>query len=541
MICTFHRLPFGAATLFLLGLPAAGQAALVEEGDSVAGVGNVTSISNLVVNDSGDWIVEVDTDQADTDMDGALIGTGGLLLREGQALAAPVGATLDSFDALTLNDSGQSGWNFFLDGTSGSGDDSGIYFGSTLVLQEGTNSGALGLSPGTPFIGFFETKLNDGGDILVMASVDDPAIASSVDRALVVFDVDGSGALLSETVLAKEGDLLPGQTETVADFETGPHNFAYSDHGGVMFIADLTGDITVDHAVYVDGVLVAQEGNPSPVAGRNWSSLSLAEIDLNDDCDYVISGSLDGDAGTNLLIEKDGAAFRQEGDTLPAISPFLLTSFGTGPVALANSGNVLWYGDWDDPDTNVDTGLFVDDQLLVQEGVTTIGGDLIDTLRGIQDGYAISPNGRYVIFEAVLANGTEGAYLIDRGVVAHQEVRNGSGVNALCFKAGNTAVLGGTWTVEIDASNHPGASVVLFYAHAAPASGPVITFGELLIALGSPRIGRFSMVSSGGVDAFNVPVPNDIAIVGQTAYCQGAIAGGGYVELCNAIDATAGN
>ena len=87
----------------------------------------------------------------------------------------------------------------------------------------------------------------------------------------------------------------------------------------------------------------------------------------------------------------------------------------------------------------------------------------------------------------------------------------------------------------------PGASVVLFYAHAAPAAGPVIGFGELLISLGSPRIGRFSMASAGGVTAFNVPVPNDVAIVGQTAYCQAAIAGGGNVELCNAIDATAGN
>lgn len=540
MIRTFDRLALGAATLLLLGLPTVAQTPLVEEGDAVAGVGNVTSVGNLVVNDSGDWIVEVDTDNADTNVDGALVGTGGLLLREGQALAAPVGATIDSFDALTLNDAGQSGWNFFIDGTTGGTDDSGIYFGSTLVLQESTNSGAAGLSPGTPYIGFFETKLSDGGDILVLASVDDPAIASTVDRALVVFDVDGAGTLLSETVIAKEGDLLSGQTETVADFETGPHNFAYSDQGGVMFIADLNGDTAVDHAVYVDDVLVAQEGSPSPVAGRNWSTLSSAELDLNDDCGYVLSGLLDGDTATNALIVKNGAAFRQEGDTLAAISPFLLTSLGTGPVALANSGNVLWYGDWDDPDTDVDTGLFVDDQLLVQEGVTTIGGVVVDTLRGIQDGYAISPNGRYVVFEAVLVDGTEGAYLIDRGVVAHQEVRNGTGVNALCFKATSTAVLGGTWTVEIDASNHPGASVVLFYAHTAPASGPVIGFGELLINLGSPRIARFSTASSGGVDVVNVPVPNDIAIVGQTAYTQAAIAGG-FVELCNAIDATAGN
>ena len=534
-------LPLGLSASLALGLSATAQSALVEEGDPVAAVGNVTSITNLAVNDSGDWLVEVDTDNANTNSDAALLSTGGtLLFQEGQPLTAPSGATLDTFDAVTLNDSGHSGWNFFLDGTSGLDDDSGIYFDSELVLQEGNGSSAAGFSPGTIYVGFFETKLNDAGDLLVMASVDDPAIAGTVDRALVCFDLDDAGALLGETVIAKKGDVLPGQTEAVADFETGPHSFAFSDEGDVMFIADLDGSTAVDHAVYVNDVLVAQEGGASPVVGRNWFSLSLAEIDLNDNCEYVISGSLDGAAATNALIEKNGAKFRQEGDTLAPIAPFLLESFGSGPVLIANSGNVLWYGEWDDPDADVDTGLFVDDELLVQEGVTTVGGVVIDSLRGVQDGYAISPNGRYVVFEAVLLDGTEGAYLIDRGVVAHQEVRNGSGLNALCYKATNTAVLGTTWSVEVDVSNHPGASLVQVLAYPAPTSGLFVGAGEILVDVGSGLLGRATVSSSGGVDVINIPIPNDPTIVGLTAYTQAVIVGGG-AELCNAIDTTAGN
>ena len=384
------------------------------EGDSVAGVGLVSSIGNIVVNNNGDWLVEVDTDNADTDADGALLDGGGLLQREGGALAAPVGATLDSFDAVTLNDNGSGGFNHFLDGTTGSTDDSGVYLDGALIIQESDVSTAAGLSAGTPYRGFFEVKINDSDALLIMASVDDPAIASTTDRALVVATT-AAGALTGETVVAKEGDLLPGQTELVADFETGPHNFAFNDAGQVMFIADLEGGTAVDHAVYIDGTLVAQEGFVSPVGGREWSSLSLAELDLNNNGDYILSGSLAGDAATNLLISVNGAKFVQEGDSMPAIPGFSLTSFGSGPVHIADNGTKLWYGDWDDPDTSRDTGLFLNDQLVVQEGVTAIAGSTVLALRGIQDGYDPSEDGTWMIFEAALADGREGAFTIEIG------------------------------------------------------------------------------------------------------------------------------
>ena len=65
---------------------------LVVEGDVVAGVGTVTSISNLVVNDNGDWIVEADTNNPNTNADVVFIKNGAVLLREGDPLL-PFGST----------------------------------------------------------------------------------------------------------------------------------------------------------------------------------------------------------------------------------------------------------------------------------------------------------------------------------------------------------------------------------------------------------------------------------------------------------------
>ena len=402
-----------AAALLAVAPLTAQTSTAVLEGDAVGVVGNVTRIDNLAVNDLGEWIVEADTDNADTEGDSVVIRNGVLLLTEGQAMASPAGTTLDFFDTINLNLAGHSAWNFSLDGTSGGSDDTAVYWNTSLLIQEGDVSGAAPLTPGTPYIGFFECKLNDSDEVLLLASIDDVNIAGSVDRLLVKLTTDGAGTLLSETVVQLDGAPLAG--ESVTDMETNPHAFDFNNSGQSIYIADLTGPTANNAVVAIDGVVIAQKGFPAPVAGRNWSSFGVGKVDLNDNGGYVLLGSMDGDAASNTLIEVSGAKLVQEGDPLPLDNDFSFTSFGSGPVQIGDNGNVLWFGDWNDPDTDVDTGLFLNDLLIVQEGVTTIGGLTVDSLRGIQDGYSLSPDGEWVIFEADMLGGIEGAFLIDIG------------------------------------------------------------------------------------------------------------------------------
>lgn len=389
---------------------------LVLEGDSVPGVGIVTRIDNLAVNNDGQWIVEADTN-APTDFDSVLIRDGKLYLREGDPIELPKGATIDSFDSVNLNNLGMSGWNFFLDGTMDIFDDSGIYLNTELVIQESDISTAKGFTPGTPYIGFFEATINnnDAPQLLLMASVDDPNIPSSVDRALVVVDL-GAVAGFSETVIFKEGDILPGQTEMIADFQTGPHDFAFNDAGDVMFIADLTGDTAVDGAIYLNSELLAQEGSASPVEGRNWLSLSVAVVELNNSGDHAFRGRLDGDTATDYLIVKNGAKLVQEGDILADTNGAPLTTLSSsGPLRLNDEGEAVWRGVWIDPKLCEVVGLFKDESLLVQEGVTTDEGFLFESIIAGQDGISLSDNGRYMVFEADLPGGLNGAFMLDFG------------------------------------------------------------------------------------------------------------------------------
>jgi hypothetical protein len=416
---------------------------LVEEGDVVEGVGLVTRIDNLAINSTGQWLVEADTDNPNSDADSVLLRLDELFWQEDANLQAPEDARLDSFDSVTISDTGHSGFNFFLDGTSGSGDDSGIYadllgpgsdpFTSTvLVVQEG--SAAPGLPDGTIFIGFFDVKINNGNQLFTVASIDDPTVPSSVDRVLYRLETDAeSGGITDFLVIAEEGDVLPGQTEQIDDFETNPQQSAFNDDSTSMFIVDLAGNTGADSAVYifdeVDFTLIAQEGQPSPVDGRNWGSFTSAAVDLGTGVGgnhpWVIRGRLDGDTATDRIIVRNGEKLVQEGDAVPGIEgDFVFTSFGTGPVFVADTEDVLWYGEWNDPNGDVNSGLFRNQDLLVQEGVTEINGVPVDTIRGITEGFAFSNNGRFVLFEAVLANGVEGAYSIDLGGQCPEDLNN---------------------------------------------------------------------------------------------------------------------
>ena len=381
------------------------------EGDIVAGVGAVESIENLAVNSNGDWMVEANTDFANADEDGVLVLNGDVLLREGivGGIDAPANSFVDFFDGISINDKGNGGFNLFIDPLA-SNADSGVYLNDMLIIQESDIATAEDLSPGTPYIGFFDAKINNHNVIMIIASIDDPAIDTSVDRAIVLADTVNE----TQSVIAKEEQLLPGQTtRTVDDFGTGPHSSAFNDSGQVLYIAELSGDASADNAVYLNDVLIAQEGSSSPDETRLYDFLADRGLDLNNHGDYVFKANLSGDTTTDDVIIFNDSIFKQEGDA--AVDGFALTGFGLagGPVRVGDNGNILWFGEWDNPNTDNDSGLFINDRLIVEEGVTEINGLVVDTINNGTDAFAMSSDGSWAIFEATLNGGINGAFLIE--------------------------------------------------------------------------------------------------------------------------------
>ena len=110
--------------------------------------------------------------------------------------------------------------------------------------------------------------------------------------------------------------------------------------------------------------------------------------------------------------------------------------------------------------------------------------------------------------------------------------RNGHGSNRPFYTAG-TAVLGSDWAFEIDARAHPRARAAIVTGRTTALGGVRVAYGEALI--GGPLLFTLTLPSSGGNDRFQIPIPNDRALIGLGTATQ-ALLLGGSVELGNAYD-----
>lgn len=506
-------------------MPAGAQSMsiLVTEGDSIPGVGLVIRVNAVSVSSVEGPFVEVDTDNPDTDANGVLLQNSNVLLREGQSLNVPGGATLDNFDGVSIAPDGTLALNLFLDGTTPPANDSGVFVGTNLLIQEGDVSTAAAFAPGTTYEGFFDVQWGSNGTFLVMASVDDPSIPTTVDRALVQVTVDAAGNLLSEEVVWKEGDVPPGQTQPIANLETDTEEYAINGQGVTMVTVDLAGDTTVDHAIYMGDTLLMQEGSPSPVAGRNWGTLTGVELDLNDAGDWIAKANLDSsDNTTDQVLVRNGAIYRREGDSLPDIAPFTFQDFGgANGVFMLPNGDVLWFGDWDDPDLTRDEGLFLNDQLILQEGVTVVGGNTIIDLADFSETLDVSEDGRFAVIEGEInpmGTDLDVAILIELGLGTSycDSNPNSTGLAAALSITGSSSIAANDMTLSM--SQLPPLSFAFFLvsqtqgfvAFPGGSDGNLCVVGSIGRYVGPGQIQQSSAAGTANlaIDLTQIPQPN---------------------------------
>lgn len=481
----------GAALLALAVTGSAQIQTLVLEGDTVPGVGNVTVIRNIAVNDGGDWLAEVRTDNPSTASDVCVLKNGQLFLREGQSLSNPPGATISNFDSMTIDNQGNTAMNLDLGGLPANRN-SGVFWNDKLVLQEGDVSTSPVFTSGTIYKEFREVQINNANQILVVAIVEDPQIAGTDERAIMVIDVDAQGNLVGETKVIVETDTIATGAYPFVETSTFAHHFGFNDLGQVMYYARCdTGNGGNDDYVMLDQLAIVEEGLPSPIAGRNWNSTTTPECDINNNGDWVLAAVIDGGTADDQVIFKNGQKVIQEGDPVPGNPAFVIQGFVSAPVEIAENGDIVWYGDWDDPNTSQDSGIFVNTNLVVQEGVTQVGTNTIKSLVGLVDGFHLSYSGNFLIFEAELDNNLAGVFRLASGEPG-QATCFGDGSGFIC-PCGN---FGGT---DEGCANSTGAG-----ARIGGIGSASLASGSLGFTANQLPAGRIAMLVSGTSAATNI-------------------------------------
>lgn len=532
---------------------------LIVEGDATS-IGSVTRIDNNDVNDNGDWLVELDTDNPDTKKDAAVVYNGSLLHAEGTAMGIPASHNMawvfDSFvDSMDVNDNGDvmilmnaEDVNLLVNDTKLVLWTNGNTGNSYVLMEQGVTANTVAGEPaGAVWSSIAEVWQNNNNEIMVSGRS-----SSDADDMLAMLIHDGMGNITSQTVFAIDNVIhstaFPPSNGTHADtiqgFASSKQNMALNNAGQKMFYVDDesfgpggTPDYTtVDSHFYVDTTEIAWEADDAPTPGPwPYKHLSSAEVDINDSGVWAAVWNDDNtDTTQDFFISLNGTVFVQEGFTAPGIpGGFVLTGPSYGHVQISDQGDLTWYGDWDDADLDKDTGLFRNHDLLVQEGVTMIGSEIVDTISSSSDGMAVSDSGRFIITELTLANGNEGSFLI--------EVPNGI---AFCFGDGSGVICpcGNSGAAGEGCSNSTGAGAIISASGAATVGAdtlvlnveqaPANVFSQFFQFANSAAVpalfGDGLLCATGGIQRLGVPMPTD---------ASGNFASTGVLSVSGAVNA----
>jgi len=507
----------GLAPGWALALPGGDQPTvvpLVQQTDTIIGIGELTSITYVSITNDRNWTAVIDTAFSDSDTDGALLRNGFVTLREGTTLFNPPGSVLDDWISVSFADNGHLG--MLLRTRQGATVVDGAFWNLVPVALKDEVIEAVPLGPNSDWDRFDVIKLNNRNELFVMGDIDNTSVSGTREDALIRYTLGPAGQVLDTTVLATKGMSVPVLGTNINALGNTEHVLDVNNHG--------------DFIVYISGVgknavlinmdrIAAQELDPAPAPnGRTWKTLALTKVSINDRGDYIVTGSLDG-TSNNYLISKNNTKFAQSGDLFPSMSASRLDNGSSAPVVVANNGDVFWsprfVGGTDDCFArNYET--------IVQEGQTVIDGHLVSSVTAGENGFAVSRDGRFWVGRVELQGLGSAALFADYGLVLELpgcEANRGK----LNYVSGS-ARLGCQFTISIDNAQKVGAIPALVFS-----TGPAMQdsdcgihtpFGELLFS--PPRTRRIIVLPAwtGTPIQRTFNIPNDIALMDAAFWSQ---------------------
>lgn len=403
-----------------LTLPALGQTpgivtSVAIEGDAVIPNALVTALVRADVDDQGDALVWLETGFL-SPTTRRLVLNGTVVLQRDDPLVTPPGALLFDIGPMSLgNDLSRSSY-FTLRATAGinTTNDSGVFRGQSILVRESGSCAAPQVSAATVYTGFSAVRSNDQGAIAVSCAFDDPATAAGGEVGILKLQVDALGALVSESFIAKSGDLLPGQTQALTSVGTSQETLEINAAGQVLYGVRASST----QSLYLDSTLLAKSGTPSPIAGRDWSTALMdAPAALNDAGDWAFYATITGSATDNRLIYSNRGIIAQSGMPVPGVPGFTLTQLSLEPLHIAANGDVIWYGEWNDPNAATNGAWFRNQSILLRETVDGFGGQAFTNLTYGTNLSSLSDSGEYFLFGSALANGKFGLFRLELPLV----------------------------------------------------------------------------------------------------------------------------
>ena len=204
---------------------------------------------------------------------------------------------------------------------------SGLYFDkSALPVQVGDVITAAGVAAGSTFGNFASSsatvKINDNNVVMIAG----PIVENGVGKnAIIKVALNSSGALVSETLVAKEGGLVGSGPATWTSISVSPPTCAMNNSGWVIFSGVTSTGVD---GIYLNNQFVATKGGVAPGA-QSWASLFASPADISNTGQFVFRGALGGN-GVWAEVGDAGEGFGNANGGGPAFTAQITA--GGGPL-----------------------------------------------------------------------------------------------------------------------------------------------------------------------------------------------------------------
>jgi hypothetical protein len=278
-----------------------------------------------------------------------------------------------------------------------------------LRLDEGDLVQAAGLPAGSTWVGLKAAMFDGEGGLLVGGAIEDPSVSLLYEEAFVRYDVAPNGSLSGGTTLLAAGQVVAEDLSIRLLIPNTKTSYAAGDPGSVLANVGLENGAGTEfpYAIVRDGEPLILDGEPSPIPNRDWVVEPFDPVDQAAAGRWAARVSVSGGGGFGGLpaLVRDGAIWASSGGIMPERPATQVQ--GLGWVRLSDTGNMLWDARFLDGGATRHV-LMVNDQILVEEGVTTSGGVPLDALSTFGWGeFDIQPDGTSVMFMASKAGSPE--------------------------------------------------------------------------------------------------------------------------------------
>lgn len=327
---------------------------VADNGSFIPGLGVHEAAVPLAVGDQGQWAAQVvGSLQSGLVVDGALVA-------QRTSIQGP--NSFGERPRVAFNPAGRLAWSSTV--AVGQDDTYRVFVDGAEILTTGDTTGVPDSTWGDLFVGGFSS----GERVLLVGTV----VAGSGERlpAMGYVDVNAAGAITQRGLMAVTSRPAPaGLPGTLWDIS----NVTTSTDGQVLWLARvLTASNSLVDYVLQDQTVLLSSLDPSPFDSRTWN-LEDAALSLSaNGSSWAVSGSLGGTGSEGQGIIANGEVRYAGLTALPDLEFY--SEAAPGFAVIDDAANLYWSGRIEADDQRFQNGLFLNDSVIVQQGVTEVLG-----------------------------------------------------------------------------------------------------------------------------------------------------------------------